>query len=57
MDPWQVAERLAKLPQTEAVDGLAQIIATTPTTWWRFLFVRAQAARLRSPREVHESQR
>ena len=29
MDPWQEAERLAKLSQTEAVDGLAQIIATT----------------------------
>ena len=32
MDPWQEAERLAKLPRTDAVDGLAQIIATTPAS-------------------------
>src|SRR3954463_3966433 len=46
MDPWQEAERLAKLPQTEAVDGLAQIIATTPTSRWSLLDAKAIASRL-----------
>ena len=46
MDPWQEAERLAKLPRTEAVDGLAQIIATTPTSRWSLLDARAIASRL-----------
>ena len=46
MDPWQEAERLAKLPQTEAVDGLAQIIATTPASRWSLLDARAIASRL-----------
>ena len=46
MDPWQEAERLARLPQTEAVDGLAQIIATTPTSRWSLLDAKAIASRL-----------
>jgi hypothetical protein len=46
MDPWQEAERLAKLPQAEAVDGLAQIIATTPTSRWSLLDAKAIASRL-----------
>ena len=46
MDPWQEAERLAKLPRTEAVDGLAQIIATTPPSRWSLLDARAIAPRL-----------
>jgi hypothetical protein len=41
-----VAERLAKLPQTEAVDGLAQIIATTPTSRWSLRDAKAIASRL-----------
>ena len=46
MDPWQEAERLAKLPRTEAVDGLAQIIATTPASRWSLLDAKAIASRL-----------
>ena len=46
MDPWQEAERLAKLPRTDAVDGLAQIIATTPTSRWSLLDAKAIASRL-----------
>ena len=46
MDPWQEAERLAKLPRTDAVDGLAQIIAATPASRWSLLDARAIASRL-----------
>jgi hypothetical protein len=46
MDPWQEAERLAKLPRTAAVDGLAQIIAATPSSRWSLPDARAIAARL-----------
>jgi len=46
MDPWQEAERLAKLPRTDAVDGLAQIIATTPASRWSLPDARAIASRL-----------
>jgi hypothetical protein len=46
MDPWQEAERLAKLPRMDAVDGLAQIIAATPASRWSLLDARAIASRL-----------
>ena len=46
MDPWQEAERLAKLPRTDAVDGLAQIIAAPPASRWSLLDARAIASRL-----------
>ena len=46
MDPWQEAERLAKLPRTAAVDRLAQIIAATPPSRWSLPDARAIAARL-----------
>jgi hypothetical protein len=46
MDPWQEAERLAKLPRSAAVDGLAQIIAATPGGRWSLLDARAIASRL-----------
>jgi hypothetical protein len=46
MDPWQEAERLAKLPRTAAVDGLAQIIAATPASRRSLPDARAIAARL-----------
>jgi hypothetical protein len=34
MDPWQEAGRLATLPATAAVDGLARIIAAMPAGLW-----------------------
>jgi hypothetical protein len=46
MDPWQEAERLAKLPRTAAVDGLAQIIAATSSSRWSLLDARVIASRL-----------
>jgi hypothetical protein len=46
MDPWQEAERLAKLPRTAAVDGLAQIIAATSSSRWSLLDAQAIASRL-----------
>lgn len=46
MDPWQEAERLAKLPRMDAVDGLAQIIAATPASRWSLPDARAIASRL-----------
>ena len=46
MDPWQEAERLAKLPRTAAVDGLAQIIVATPPSRWSLPDAKAIAARL-----------
>jgi hypothetical protein len=46
MDPWQEAERLAKLPRTAAVDGLAQIIAATSSSRWSLLDAQTIASRL-----------
>lgn len=46
MDPSREAERLAKLPRTDAVDGLAQIIATMPASRWSVPDARAIASRL-----------
>ena len=46
MDPWQEAGRLAKLPRTAAVDGLARIIATMPASLWSLPDATAIAARL-----------
>lgn len=34
MDPWQEAQRLAKLPRTAAVDVLARMIAAMPASKW-----------------------
>jgi hypothetical protein len=34
MDPWQEASRLAKLPRTTAIEGLARIIASMPGSLW-----------------------
>ena len=34
MDPWQEAARLATLPATAAIDGLARTIAAMPASLW-----------------------
>lgn len=46
MDPWQEAGRLATLPRTAAVDGLARIIAAMPASLWSLPDATAIAARL-----------
>ncbi len=46
MDPWQEAGRLATLPRTAAVDGLARIIAAMPASLWTLPDATAIAARL-----------
>lgn len=34
LDPWQEAERLARLPRSAAADGLARLIAALPSSVW-----------------------
>jgi hypothetical protein len=46
MDPWQEAERLAKLSRAAATDGLARLIATMPASRWSFAEAAGIAARL-----------
>lgn len=46
MDPWQEAGRLAKLPQTAAIEGLARIIAAMPASLWSLPDATIIAARL-----------
>lgn len=46
MDPWQEAGRLAKLPRTAAVEGLARSIAAMPARLWPLRDATAIAARL-----------
>ena len=46
MDPWQEAGRLAKLPRTAAVEGLARTIAAMPASVWPLPDATAIAARL-----------
>jgi hypothetical protein len=46
VDPWQEAGRLAKLPRTAAVEGLARIIAAMPASLWSLADATAIAARL-----------
>ena len=46
MDPWQEAGRLAKLPRTAAVEGLARIIAAIPSGRWSLPDATAIAVRL-----------
>jgi hypothetical protein len=46
MDPWQEAGRLANLPRTAAVDGLARIISALPASLWTLSDATTIAARL-----------
>ena len=46
VDPWQEAARLAKLPRTAAVEGLARIIAAMPASVWPLRDATPIAARL-----------
>jgi hypothetical protein len=46
MDPWQEAARLAQMPRTAAVEGLARIIAAMPSSLWSLPDATAIAARL-----------
>ena len=46
MDPWQEAGRLATLPRSAAVDGLARIIADMPASHWSLPDATSIAARL-----------
>ncbi len=46
MDPWQEAARLAKLPRTAAVEGLARLIAAMPASLWSLPDATPIAARL-----------
>jgi hypothetical protein len=46
MDPWQEAARLAQMPRTAAVEGLARIIAAMPSGLWSLPDATAIAARL-----------
>ena len=46
VDPWQEAGRLAKLPQTAAVDGLAKIITAMPASLWSLADATVIARRL-----------
>jgi hypothetical protein len=46
MDPWQEAERLAKLSRAAAIDGLARLIATMPASRWPLAEAVEIAARL-----------
>jgi hypothetical protein len=45
-DPWQEASHLAKLPQADAVERLARIIAAMPASPWSPLAATTIAARL-----------
>lgn len=45
-DPWREAGRLAKLPEAEASDSLARIIATMPASMWRLPEAAVIATRL-----------
>jgi hypothetical protein len=45
-DPWQEAGRLAQMPRTAAVDGLARMITAIPVTQWSFSDAIAIADRL-----------
>ncbi len=46
MDPWQEAGRLAKLPRTAAIEGLARIITAMPASRWSLPDATSIAARL-----------
>ena len=46
VDPWQEAGRLAKLPRTAAVEGLARIISAMPASLWSVADATPIAARL-----------
>lgn len=46
VDPWQEAGRLAKLPRTAAIEGLARIIAAMPASLWSLADATPIAARL-----------
>ena len=45
-DPWVEASRLARLPKSEAIECLARIIASMPTSIWPLQAAVAIAARL-----------
>ena len=45
-DPWQEAGRLAQMPQTAAVDGLARMITAIPACPWSLSDATTIAARL-----------
>ena len=45
-DPWQEAGRLAQMPQTGAIDGLARMITAIPASPWSFSDATAIAGRL-----------
>ena len=45
-DPWVEASRLARLPKPEAIECLARIIASMPTSTWPLQAAEAIAARL-----------
>src|SRR4051794_1793417 len=53
VDPWQEAERLAKLPQTAAADGLAQMIAAMPASLWSLPDATTIATRLVALLPIH----
>jgi hypothetical protein len=53
VDPWQEAERLAKLPQPAAVDGLARMIAAMPASLWSLPDATTIATRLVTLLPVH----
>ncbi|MBB6250997.1 hypothetical protein [Nitrospirillum iridis] len=46
LDPWQEAGRLAGLPQPDALNELAGLIATMPLSRWSLADARSIAARL-----------
>jgi hypothetical protein len=45
-DPWQEAGRLAQMPQSGAIEGLARMITAIPATHWSFSDATAIAGRL-----------
>jgi hypothetical protein len=46
VDPWQEAARLARLPRSVAMEGLARLIATMPASLWPLDDATPIAARL-----------
>jgi hypothetical protein len=46
IDPWQKAEDLARLPRAAAIDALAGLISTLPTSPWSIVDAMTIAARL-----------